>query len=358
MRRPWVPWLQALASWPGVIEAFDKAVMKYPQNRTRFSPDEFVYLDFLPPYTQYWRAGGLSEPQIVDKAKEVMTQISVLLSAVVPFFAYGKVIIKPTADLIHQLANTVLTVPLSMVKPPFDSVYINLTEAGIMIRGEVVDGAYFYYDWGKFDVADITTEPPTLKHRPDLVGLRIVLSLRNPHGPDAMVSLPSFEKSDELVETEAEKLGKVVVHDMSNLNKPENDNIKDLFKFARICCGLCLYMSHPDLLANVSTKFHHQRDQALRDMKKERFTEAVKAHIHGHAESVIKVTCAKAPSEKRADGDSAPGSSVASHWRRGHWHLYWTGPGKTIPRANWIQPILVNPEKMTGKVKPKTYEVS
>lgn len=30
------------------------------------------------------------------------------------------------------------------------------------------------------------------------------------------------------------------------------------------------------------------------------------------------------------------------HWRRAHWHLYWTGKGRTVPKHNWIQPVLVN----------------
>lgn len=30
------------------------------------------------------------------------------------------------------------------------------------------------------------------------------------------------------------------------------------------------------------------------------------------------------------------------HIRQGHWHLYWTGAGRTIPQLHWLSPIVVN----------------
>ena len=33
--------------------------------------------------------------------------------------------------------------------------------------------------------------------------------------------------------------------------------------------------------------------------------------------------------------------SVRPHIRKAHWHLYWTGPGKSIPKTKWILPIFV-----------------
>lgn len=30
------------------------------------------------------------------------------------------------------------------------------------------------------------------------------------------------------------------------------------------------------------------------------------------------------------------------HVRRAHWHLYWTGKGRAVPRLNWVAPTLVN----------------
>lgn len=30
------------------------------------------------------------------------------------------------------------------------------------------------------------------------------------------------------------------------------------------------------------------------------------------------------------------------HLRRAHWHLYWTGKGRTVPRVKWVAPTIVN----------------
>lgn len=40
-----------------------------------------------------------------------------------------------------------------------------------------------------------------------------------------------------------------------------------------------------------------------------------------------------------AKGD---GATVIPHWRKSHFHLYWTGPGRQIPRVKWLAPIPVN----------------
>jgi hypothetical protein len=37
--------------------------------------------------------------------------------------------------------------------------------------------------------------------------------------------------------------------------------------------------------------------------------------------------------------DSGP--AKAAHIRKAHWHLYWTGKGRTVPKIKWISPILV-----------------
>lgn len=39
--------------------------------------------------------------------------------------------------------------------------------------------------------------------------------------------------------------------------------------------------------------------------------------------------------------DAARGSGVRPHLRRAHWHLYWTGKGRTTPRVRWLHPMLV-----------------
>lgn len=45
---------------------------------------------------------------------------------------------------------------------------------------------------------------------------------------------------------------------------------------------------------------------------------------------------------------SEPGSgthaSPRPHMRRAHWHLYWTGAGRAVPRVKWIAPVFVRGE--------------
>lgn len=48
--------------------------------------------------------------------------------------------------------------------------------------------------------------------------------------------------------------------------------------------------------------------------------------------------------EEQQHAESAVGGNASSprpHMRRAHWHLYWTGPGRTIPRVKWLAPIFV-----------------
>ena len=40
--------------------------------------------------------------------------------------------------------------------------------------------------------------------------------------------------------------------------------------------------------------------------------------------------------------EGVPHTTYRPHMRRAHWHLYWTGQGRTIPRVKWISPIFVN----------------
>lgn len=42
-----------------------------------------------------------------------------------------------------------------------------------------------------------------------------------------------------------------------------------------------------------------------------------------------------------AVGGTGSGRSPAPHVRRGHYHLYWTGPGRQEPQVRWLHPMLV-----------------
>jgi hypothetical protein len=58
-----------------------------------------------------------------------------------------------------------------------------------------------------------------------------------------------------------------------------------------------------------------------------------------------------------AERPPAPGEGVQrrAHIRRAHWHLYWTGRGRLVPKVHWLHPILVAAER--GAVVPTIHQV-
>jgi hypothetical protein len=52
---------------------------------------------------------------------------------------------------------------------------------------------------------------------------------------------------------------------------------------------------------------------------------------------------------------SGEGGKRRAHIRRAHWHLFWTGKGRTIPRVRWLHPILVAAER--GEIIPTIHRV-
>ena len=48
--------------------------------------------------------------------------------------------------------------------------------------------------------------------------------------------------------------------------------------------------------------------------------------------------------QRQAESPAEPGAGSAKrpHMRRAHWHLYWTGSGRTVPRVKWVMPIFVH----------------
>ena len=45
-----------------------------------------------------------------------------------------------------------------------------------------------------------------------------------------------------------------------------------------------------------------------------------------------------------------------SYWRKGHWHLYWTGKGRTIPKMNWIAPTFCGTGENSNIIKVEKIE--
>lgn len=55
--------------------------------------------------------------------------------------------------------------------------------------------------------------------------------------------------------------------------------------------------------------------------------------------------------ERRETGsESGAGSPKRPHVRRAHWHLYWTGEGRTVPRVKWVMPTFIHADAATSAV--------
>lgn len=48
--------------------------------------------------------------------------------------------------------------------------------------------------------------------------------------------------------------------------------------------------------------------------------------------------------QAQSDGEPGTGSAKRPHMRRAHWHLYWTGEGRAVPKVKWVMPIFVHGE--------------
>ena len=42
------------------------------------------------------------------------------------------------------------------------------------------------------------------------------------------------------------------------------------------------------------------------------------------------------------DDAGASGGAKKPHVRKAHWHTYWTGKGRAVPKVNWLHPMLIN----------------
>jgi len=291
------------------------------------------------------------------------------LTTLVPFLAGGKVIIRPEAALARQLMHTRLTVPLSMIKPPFPAIYVDLLE--LNYRNVRLPASYG--NCNKLTGVYLTDNFDCFNYQPKedhgvspfgmtrlksgenerCIGLRFLTDEGYQHAVYVpAINMASDEPFEEFADTITAKSD--LSSQAARLGPAPDTMPEDIKPLLRLTCGLCLYMSHPELRQNVTFKMHHRQEQMKRNMAKGFVDEDMRQLLHGSAGSTIKVKGTKADGKSGGEG---LGNSPSSHWRRGHWHLYWTGAGRQVEKYNWIKPILVNPEGMTGEVAPKTYKV-
>ncbi len=58
---------------------------------------------------------------------------------------------------------------------------------------------------------------------------------------------------------------------------------------------------------------------------------------------------------EREQGEQSAGTGVRQppHQRRGHFRTYWTGPGRQVPRVNWVAPYWVSQDLLDGEAGPR-----
>jgi len=66
--------------------------------------------------------------------------------------------------------------------------------------------------------------------------------------------------------------------------------------------------------------------------------------------SVIRKSRALQKEPAASSSSDEPGAARRPHMRRAHWHLYWTGEGRAVPRVKWLSPIFVHGDGQTPPV--------
>lgn len=103
--------------------------------------------------------------------------------------------------------------------------------------------------------------------------------------------------------------------------------------FAHINMLLYLCSEEPDVIRDAP----QPRQRGRGAVKSAAWPDVVR--VGGYIGSVIRA--GNAPHEAHGDGPQGSGAPKRPHMRRAHWHLYWTGPGRTVPRIRWVMPVFV-----------------
>lgn len=102
--------------------------------------------------------------------------------------------------------------------------------------------------------------------------------------------------------------------------------------------GILMYLTHGDdiqedrFIRGGSSKKNRNRDGNL---------EVIRGMVGGKFASALK----RWQRTKEGGGDGTH-ASPRPHCRAGHWHLYWTGKGRTIPKVQFLHPCLVNADSV------------
>ncbi len=100
-----------------------------------------------------------------------------------------------------------------------------------------------------------------------------------------------------------------------------------------ICHTIAYMNTYKDSVEAMESVIQSSKGIGFSSKAKSKPTEFVRPRM---ISSTQRVVVRHKPRSTTTDRDSP-----SAHWRRGHWHKYWTGKGRKEEKFNWIEPILV-----------------
>ena len=318
------------------------------------------------------RAGmGLTSTAIAMSVRDAEEE----MATIVAFLTHGKVVLKPDPLLVESLIHTDLPVPMKHIWAPYRALYIDISNSPIpgIEKDTHVLGYYattypipkhrelkLYRApsglWLEGAIFDNTAsmESKSLAELGVSNMLVVVTNVCHPGGRAVPAMMhPTLYLGDWLCEdfiAETVAGAGIWAYGKEHHEGPLIEFVKDNL---RLVAGLFLYMSDPDLRKYVEPRMYGRHDEALRGFKKDKLNDAGFALVRGDKFSVIKVHPTTTMRRNDVEAQSG-GYSVKPHWRRGHRHLYWTGPGRTVPKYHNLEAMKVRKDLVpNGKTLPK-----
>lgn len=132
---------------------------------------------------------------------------------------------------------------------------------------------------------------------------------------------------------------------MQTVDQPESETTSDLTHdisraLAPILNVLCYLSTSPKMHQDWSSPPPRSLTEALVTGSR-RKREVARQDIAQLGILPINVIGRDVSSRSREGGAGA----VSPHWRRGHFHTYWTGKGRAVPKIKWVRPVVINADK-------------
>ena len=104
-----------------------------------------------------------------------------------------------------------------------------------------------------------------------------------------------------------------------------------------------LYLTGGDV---IESRIPEKTGKKARNLKSWEKSVSIRGVVGGRFVSAV-----RAYEAKEHDYYTATGGHLRPHSRRAHWHIYWTGKGRTTPRAIWVDQCLVNADSIGPDVE-------